>query len=35
MRFATLFAITSSAEFLADTDMTEEQAIGVGRTRLC
>jgi hypothetical protein len=28
MRFVTLFAITSSAEFLADTDMTEEQAIG-------
>jgi signal transduction histidine kinase/ActR/RegA family two-component response regulator len=25
-----LFAITSSAEFLADTEMTEEQAIGVG-----
>jgi signal transduction histidine kinase len=25
-----LFAITSSAEFLADTKMTEEQAIGVG-----
>jgi hypothetical protein len=27
MRFAMLFAITSSAEFLEDTDMTKEQAI--------